>query len=277
MNCVIHSVSRRILETTLEAGPHALLLTGKAGVGLSTVADFYTKLMKKHRITVLPEKDEKIDVEKGVITVERIRQLYDATKTKAPEGRVVVIDYAERMGIPAQNAFLKLLEEPTDGTFFILLSHTPETLLPTTRSRVQEVTLRPITPRQSETLLSELGVSDATKRAQLLFIAEGLPAELTRLVRDEAYFTARAAIVKDAREFITGSPYARLLLAKRYKDSRTDALTLLEDGMKQLEQSIARGKYEGALPPLTVLEQLHKRITEQGNIRLQLSSVALLS
>ncbi len=276
MTPVLHAASQLMLETTLKAAPQALLLSGRLGVGLSTVAHHYALATKQQVLTILPEKDEKIDLEKGVITVERIRELYSTTRTIAPNGRIIIIDYAERMGIPAQNAFLKLLEEPPEGTLFILLSHMPELLLPTIRSRTQEVLLRPLSSEQSQQLLDSLKVTNATKRTQLLFIAEGLPAELTRLVTDDEYFTNRAAIVKDAREFITGTPYKRLLLAKQYKESRSQALTLLEDAMKQLRQTIADGQKDG-LKALAVLERLHKRITEQGNVRLQLSSAVLLS
>lgn len=280
MTPVMHATSQELLENALKTVTHALLLTGKQGIGLSTVIHHYAHKADKTVITVLPEKDEKIDLEKGAITVERIRELYNTTKTIDKKGRIIVIDYAERMGLPAQNAFLKLLEEPTEGTVFVLLSHKPEVLLPTIRSRTQEIALRPVSREQSERLLDNLKVVDATKRTQLLFIAEGLPAELTRLVNDDTYFEARAAIVKDAREFITGAPYKRLLLAKQYKDSRQESLILLEDAMKQLRQTIANdqsGGQEGALKALGELEKLHKRITEQGNIRLQLSSAALLS
>jgi len=276
MSPTVHASSQLALEGVFKDAPHGLLLTGKTGIGLSTVAQYYASTLNGVVMTVLPEKDEKIDLEKGTITVESIRRLYDVTKTIEPNGRIIIIDYAERMGVTAQNAFLKLLEEPTEGTHFILLSHNPEGLLPTIRSRTQHVTLRPVSRAQSESLLDKLGVNDATKRTQLLFIASGLPAELTRLVQDESYFEARAGIVKDAREFITGSAYSRLLIAKKYKDNRSGALTLLEDAMKQLEQTLAQGTHDSAIHIITKLEALHKRVTEQGNVRLQLSSAVVL-
>lgn len=277
MTPVIHPDSQRLLETALSSGAHALLLSGKHGVGLGAIARHYTNLSHKTVLTVLPQKDEKVDLEKGVITVEQIRTLYDTVRTKMPEGRIIVIDYAERMGAPAQNAFLKLLEEPNETTSFMLLSHTPDALLPTVRSRVQEVMIRPITRQQSEEVLTGLKINDTMKRTQLLFIAEGLPAELTRLAADDAAFTKRVAVVKDARTFVAGTPYDRLRIAKNYKDNRPQALLLLEDAMKQLAQTLAKGQQEGAIVPLEKLERLHKRIVEQGNIRLQLSSVVLLS
>ena len=276
MSVILNKATKTILETLVKDSPHALLLSGKPGIGLFTVAYEYVRQGTSIVITVLPEKNDAVDIEKGTITVESIRRLYDLTKTIDPRGRTIIIDYAERMGIPAQNAFLKLLEEPPKNTRFVLLSHTPESLLPTIHSRVQHVELRPISRQQSENLLDELGVKDSMKRTQLLFIAEGLPAELTRLAQNEADFIVRAEIVKDAREFITGTPYGRLMLAKKYKDSRTKAITLLEDALKQLEQTVARGGNESMIMVINRLEKLHTRISEQGNVRLQLSSAVVL-
>jgi DNA polymerase-3 subunit delta' len=264
-----------VLQAVMEARPHAILLTGPYGVGLSTIGQHYAKEAGGQVVTVLPEKESKIDVEKGSITVESIRRLYDLTRTIEPAGRVIVIDYAERMAPAAQNAFLKLLEEPTEGTRFLILTHQPELMLPTVMSRSQQIDLRPITPEQSNELLDALQVADVTKRAQLLFIAEGLPAELTRLVQNEDAFTARATLVKDARGLVTGSAYDRLLLAKKYKDSRADALTLIEDALKLLKRTIATNGDTASLRMMTRFEVIHKRLSEQGNVRLQLSATVL--
>jgi DNA polymerase-3 subunit delta' len=269
---LINSDTQHSLEALLATNPHALLISGPEGSGLATISSHYAKSCQSTVLTVLPEKDEKINIEKGTITVESIRRLYDTTRTREPRGRLIIIDYAERMAPAAQNAFLKLLEEPSEGTRFMLLSHQPESMLPTIRSRVQRIDLRPISLEQSNALLDRLKVIDQTKRAQLLFIAEGLPAELTRLAKDSASFEHRAAIVRDARTLVTGTAYDRLLVAKKYKDSRPDALTLLNDATKLLRRTIATNGDTSSLRLLTRLEKLHKRLSEQGNVRLQLSA-----
>lgn len=276
MSAIVHPESQRILTAVAHDEPHALLLTGPNGIGLATIAHEISAKSEAQVTTVLPEKNERIDLEKGTITVDSIRRLYDTTRTREPKGRIIIVDYAERMATAAQNVFLKLLEEPAEGTRFILLTHQPEALLPTITSRSRRVDLRPITAAQSATLLDVLGVEDTTKRAQLLFIAEGLPAELTRLAADTERFEARAAIVRDARSLVTGSAYDKLLIAKRYKDARADALTLLEDALKLLRRTVAQNSDAMSLRALTRYEQLHKRLSEQGNVRLQLSATVMV-
>lgn len=275
MTHYFHPQTRALLNAFAASDAHAVVIVGKEGSGLHAAAQALSG-DRKNVYTVAPEKDEKIDYEKGTITIQSIRRLYDVTKTRAPHGRIIMIEYAERMGIPAQNAFLKLLEEPVAGTKFILLAHTTAPILPTIISRTQRIMVTPITIAQSEQLLDELQVTDATKRTQLLFIAGGYPALLTKLAADDEAFTARTQIVKDARTFITGSAYQRLLLANAYKNDRQKALLMVEDASKLLRRSLSDKADQSALTALQKLEQLHTRLAEQGNVRLQLSAAVLL-
>lgn len=78
------------------------------------------------------------------ITVAEIRALEHAMQMAAPRDRWkvgVVID-ADRMFDEPANAFLKTLEEPPPGCLLMLLTASPEALLPTIRSRCVNITLQ---------------------------------------------------------------------------------------------------------------------------------------
>lgn len=265
------SVEARLRQLVQDL-PQSLVISGPSGIGFSGVQTHLEAELGIVAQVVLPEKDEKVDIEKGTISVDSIRRLYDMTKTIETGKRIIVIDYAERMGIQAQNAFLKLLEEPGVKTHFILLTHELSSLLPTIRSRTQDFELRPISSQQSTALLEELGVTNTKKIAQLLFMAHGLPAELTRLATDDTYFERRAQIVRDARQFLQGAVYERLKLAHSYKDDRIQALLLLNDALKLIEQNIKQGKSE-LIPKVDALLHAYERIAANGNVRLQLAAV----
>ncbi|MFZ2126446.1 MAG: AAA family ATPase [Candidatus Microsaccharimonas sp.] len=269
-NAYTHSTSQARLEALITDLPQSMLISGPAGVGLTGVAEYFATSLKTPLQVILPEKDDKVDIEKGVISVDSIRRLYDTTKTIETGHRIIAIDYAERMGHQAQNAFLKLLEEPGAHTHFVLLSHEPSRLLPTILSRVQILELRPITSEQSERLLDDLKITDEKKRTQLLFMATGLPAELTRLATDQDYFESRAQIVRDARQFVQGSAYERLKVSQKYKDDRTQALLLLSDAMKMIQKAVREGNSE-LVPVINGLLKAYDRIEANGNVRLQLS------
>ena len=82
---------------------------------------------------------------------------------RAREGgyRVVLVREAERMNESAQNAFLKMLEEPTARTIIALESSRPGTLLPTVRSRVVTIELGPLSLADTRAVLHEQGVPAA--------------------------------------------------------------------------------------------------------------------
>jgi DNA polymerase-3 subunit delta' len=76
-----------------------------------------------------------------VIKIEQIRKIQDFLSWKPYEGKVkvcVVID-AHTLKIEAGNALLKTLEEPPKNSVLILVTDSPELLLPTIRSRMQGV------------------------------------------------------------------------------------------------------------------------------------------
>jgi DNA polymerase-3 subunit delta' len=81
------------------------------------------------------------------IVVDQVRDLVDhRLSLRRFEGRrrVVVIDPAEAMNVQAQNALLKTLEEPPDATTLVLVSSTPDALLPTIRSRCLRIAFAPL-------------------------------------------------------------------------------------------------------------------------------------
>jgi DNA polymerase-3 subunit delta' len=71
------------------------------------------------------------------ISVARVRDLVGFVTTTAHRGRakVILIAPAEALHPSAANALLKMLEEPPGNTRFLLVSHQPERLLATIRSR----------------------------------------------------------------------------------------------------------------------------------------------
>jgi DNA polymerase III subunit delta' len=82
------------------------------------------------------EKEKTGDVARS-ITIEQVRQLTAQFSLAPSQGnrRVVIIDAIEDLERNAANALLKSLEEPPASTVFLLVSHAPDRLLPTIRSR----------------------------------------------------------------------------------------------------------------------------------------------
>ncbi len=89
------------------------------------------------------------------IPVDDVRRLKSFFNFSAVDGgrRVVIVDSADDLNTAAANALLKVLEEPPQDTFLLLVSHAPSRLLPTIRSRCRTLALRPLAgPEMSEAL-----------------------------------------------------------------------------------------------------------------------------
>lgn len=249
--------------------PQSLLLTGPEGVGLYTIA---LDLANNSPVAVLRpvDKDGVVTVRGGTIPVAAIRDMYDMTRSKSKHSQVVVIDDADAMSPGAQNAFLKLLEEPGESVHFILTSHQPTKLLPTVISRVERVNLSKIDLTKSEKLVDKLGVKDDNKKRQLMFVGGGLPAELHRLAADEAYFKTIAGQMADARELLQAPAYSKLLVINRYSSDRQKTLDLLQSAQKIIELSQQDSPSREAIERSDQIATVYDRIIANGNVRLQL-------
>ena len=75
------------------------------------------------------------------ITIDQIRAVVSDSVVlpNEAERKVYLIEDADTMNVPAQNAALKLLEEPPRGVIFLLCAANAETLLETVRSRCAEI------------------------------------------------------------------------------------------------------------------------------------------
>ncbi len=84
-----------------------------------------------------------------LIPVDVIREQVVPEAARSPfEGlvKVFVVQEAERMNPPAQNALLKTLEEPPPASTFVLITVRPDVLLPTVRSRCQRLRFGRLAP-----------------------------------------------------------------------------------------------------------------------------------
>lgn len=270
----LHPSTKTKLTSALSALPHALLLSGEAGTGLGTIAK---QIAGKELLTLIEPIDSKehINHESGTITVAKIRELYEQTRSKSTTRRIVIIDDADRMSLGAQAAFLKLLEEPHERIHFILTTHFPRRLLPTIRSRLQTITVEPLSAAQTNEFLDSLGVSDQKTRVQLQYLAAGLPAELIRLTTDDTYFKRRAEVMSSTRTFLTGTPYQKLLVIHAYQQDKTSALQLIDSALVVTKHSLRAKPQHNLIKQLSALLRAREKIEANCNIRLQLTTLAL--
>ena len=105
--------------------------------------------------------DEKRKTFRSSIRVDEVRHLktFFALSVSDGGGRVAIIDCAEDLNINAANALLKTLEEPPKDTIFLLVSHNPQSLLPTIKSRCRELRLSSLTESDLKSALEQINLT----------------------------------------------------------------------------------------------------------------------
>lgn len=186
--------------------------------------------------------------ERPSITIEQVRQLshqLSLSPYRATGRRVVVIDGAHLLTLEAQNALLKLIEEPPSATSFILVAESLEALLPTVRSRLVAIYFAPVaTADIANFLVTQHGVA-GPEAARLAELAEGAPGLAVTLARDEAAAIARTELAGAASTALTATIFERLLLARKLAESKAD----LANWARSLQRALIAELRHGATPP----------------------------
>jgi DNA polymerase-3 subunit delta' len=164
-NIIGHDSQKNLLRRAVAEGrvSHSYIFSGLDGLGKRLVALGFAKILN----CLKPQSQRSTNsdtgacdcnscrkIDKGIhpdvfvieykglrdIKVDQIREdVEERLYFKPFEGRckVAIVDEADRMSNSAQNAFLKTLEEPPNESVIILLTSSPQSLLPTIRSRCQ--------------------------------------------------------------------------------------------------------------------------------------------
>ncbi len=175
-----HAVARRRV-------PQTLLFAGPEGVGKHTMAVALAQALNCTAATdgvacgtcrnceriAKGQFSDVIEVDNGdtaSISIKAVRDRVLALVGYRPfEGqrRVFIIDPADALGLPAQDALLKTLEEPPPSAVLILISSYPDSLRPTVLSRCRRVRFGALTEAEVAEVLREVeGMDPASARAR---------------------------------------------------------------------------------------------------------------
>ena len=205
--------------------PHALLLRGREGIGKLAFAEAVARALlcespqaggracgqcvacawmeqgshpDFRRLT--PESvTPPVEAEEGggkkpseQIQIGQVREIGDfIVMTSHRSGsKVVLIHPAEALNVSAANALLKSLEEPPPRTYFLLVAHRWHQLLPTIRSRCEQIVLAAPSHAEARDWLGRQKLRDAD-----LALAQAGGAPLLAVKLDDDYWRQRAALL----------------------------------------------------------------------------------
>lgn len=206
------------------------------------------------------------------VLIEQVRDLIaqlGLRPARAPM-RLAILDDAETLNIPAQNALLKTLEEPPGHALIFVISASERALLDTVRSRLRPVRFPPLAPADIEAILAARGVADAKRIHAIARLARGSASRAIELLEgDEPPLAAMLANLKAAKrlDFAAAAAIAQEHFSTRERAAENFELIArtLEEilGYKLLGADFAAASPEAA----AVMKEIAAAFTIEGLVR----------
>ena len=265
--------------------PHAILIEGAEGAGKSTIASYLAAKV----LNIEPSKLANYPYFKqiqpdGSISIETVRGLHEFAKLRtlgaAQIRRIIIMENASQMTREAQNAFLKLLEEPPADTMIILTVVSAHNLLPTIVSRVTKL---PIQKPAKEVLFNYFKGQGAslTDIERAYALSSGQPSLMASLL-DSSSEQPLVKQIQVAKELLGSTAFVRLTRVDELAKNKQD-LPVLTTALKKVVQAalnaaIDRSKTDDAKRWTRTLRGLNTKESELAyspNIKLWLTDLLI--
>jgi DNA polymerase-3 subunit delta' len=202
----------------------------------------------------------------ATIPVEAVRRALGMFGSTAANGgyRVCIVDSAEDLTISSANALLKVIEEPPPRSIFLIVSHAPQRVLPTIRSRCRRLLLRPLENHHTSAAIASLGSpwTDIPQDVldQALLYGEGSVRRTLELLDAE-----KVAFIDQVTRLLNGLPKAdtKQVLALAEALSRRDADDSYELALETVQRWVSERLHERAglgAPRLAPLVEVCEKI-----------------
>lgn len=275
--------------------PHAVLITGLAGLGKRHLAEAFTQAVlcrdegdykpcsrcKSCQLISAGSHPDLRSIEpeepgKG-IKIGQIRELVSFLSGTAQQGgwKCVTIEPADAMNNHAANALLKSLEEPPGDTLIVLVSSKPGRLAATLRSRCQQIQ---VSPPSREEALTWLTPRVGQRANELLDYAHGAPFAALA-ANDSDQLTSRTKIIAALLELAQAQGSAVDVAKTIQSHSGLEAI----DQLLTLLNQIAKVQLATAVPPepgeqwRAVIQRIDKRLVFRFRDKLAHAKSLLLS
>ncbi len=216
--------NKKFFESVTESGRlgHAYLFSGQEMIGKKSfaleMAGLITGSANVNQDILLVDPTSS---ESGrSIMIEEVRKIKNFVSLSPYAGRYkfVIIDDAHLLTVEAQNALLKVLEEPGPSAILILVTANPKSLLPTIISRCQEIKFPPHPKAVMAGVIEHSGLSKINAEF-LVDFAAGRIGLIKRIVQDKSFDDVRDS-VEELMHLIKADINERLAVAQKLTDEK---------------------------------------------------------
>jgi replication-associated recombination protein RarA len=233
MDLLGHEAQKKEFHSLIKEGSlsHGYIFVGPERIGKKLFAQALARGLEFGEFEPTgepPASDLKIiSPDEGSIGIDAIREIQEFLWQKPIQSprRTLIIDDAEALTDEAQNALLKIAEEPPASSLILIIASDPERLRPTLRSRFQKTFFSPVPVKEVEAWAKkELGLS-APEAKKVSVRTEGRPGLAYAIVKDEKFQLG----LTRAEAFLTSAPLARKELLKELaEDEEFDFAAFLD-------------------------------------------------
>jgi hypothetical protein len=259
MEIIGHKKIKNLLEKEIESGSfaQAYIFSGPKGVGKTTLAREFAQglIWGKHFSALSPQerRDAEADIvlvspvveeKKGIIKAKEIsiEQVLDARRELANfpyrgKVKVLIVEESDRLTIKAQNALLKITEEPNSTSIIILVTSRASKLLPTIQSRCRNINFGLVDSREMEVYLQSQGMGS---NPEAITFSMGRPGIMLEMLHDPEKVAWARASKEKLGQALRGSLNEKLKLAEELSKNVPEAIRHLEFWLWELHAGSAR-------------------------------------
>jgi DNA polymerase III subunit delta' len=288
MKLLLHEAAQPKVQSVIANPGGTVLLYGAKSVGKRTAAKEIARQLnclgcqaedcRSCRMLLGNNHPDVIGIEpdiKGKIGIDQVHQLQHALHYEryVPNGsRIVIINQAHLLTLPAQNALLKTLEEPPEGTTILLTCENIESLLSTVISRCRSVHLPQLSDEAIAAYITANHPDQASKAAAIALASRGAIGKAITYAQNKEALERHQGMSNLAERLIEeGVLFEKLSIAATMATSEQSS-EYAAALMTACRGFARQGKYEAALGAVL---RLQDRLSNNVNPRASFEALAV--